>query len=309
MSFVYQPDLFVYILISSFVCFYGIYLIRMFQISRTTGKRINTLIYKFILRTFYFLLFIVSLLGPLIMSSQSVNDIQKNVFIAVDLSYSMTSTDLAPSRFEVCREKITELIDQLQNTRIGIIVFSSEAFLHAPLTSDKKSLETYIRILNPDNLTNKGSDLNAPIELALQKFAQTEGPVSNTIVLFSDGESHTTIQQKLLKRAHKENIRIHTIGIGTREGSSLLVQNQQVISKLHSETLQEISSQSNGQYVEYSMIPGDIPSLAGTINKSKFHIDSSTRNNAETNKYFYFLIIAFYLMLLDVLVTINILSL
>ncbi len=309
MSFVYQPDLFIYILISSFICFYGIYLIRMFQLSRATGKRINTLVYKFILRTVYFLLFMVSLLGPLIMSTRSVKDIQKNVFIAVDLSYSMTAADLAPSRFEICREKITELIDQLQNARIGIIVFSSEAFLHAPLTSDKKSLGTYVSILNPDILANKGSNLNTPVELALQKFSQTEGPVSNNIVLFSDGEAHAAIQQKLLKRAHKENIRIHTVGIGTREGSRLSVQNQQVISKLRSEILQEISSQSNGQYVEYSMLPGDIPSLAGTINKSNYHIDSSTRNDAETNKYFYFLIIAFYLMILDVLVTINILSL
>lgn len=309
MSFVYQPDLFIYILISLFIAFYGIYLIRMFQISRATGKRINTLVYKFTLRAIYFLLFILSLLGPLIMSSQSANDVQKNVFIAIDLSHSMTATDIAPSRFEICREKIAELIDQLQNTRIGIIVFSSEAFLHSPLTLDKKSLKTYINILSPDILSNKGSDLNAPIQLALEKFARIEEPASNNIIIFSDGESHTVIQQKLLKKAYKENIRIHTIGVGTREGSNLWIKDQQVISKLHSEILQEISMQSNGQYVEYSMLQGDIPSLAGAINKSKLPINNTTRNNAETNKYFYFLIIAFYLMLLDVLVTINILSL
>ena len=308
MSFIYPPDLFIYTLITAFICFYGVYLIRMYKISRATGKRINTLIYKFVLRAAYFLLLVVSLMGPLLTSPRSARDMKKNIYLAIDLSGSMAANDPPPSRFEACRENINEFIQRTREARIGIIIFSSDAFLHAPLTSDKKALQTYVDILNPDILENKGSDLNAPIELALRKFRQTGEPASNNIILFSDGESHTPVNNKLLKTAQKENVRVYTVGIGSREGGILTIKGANVLTRLQPDLLKDIAAQTHAQYIEYSVSSSDVASLMNFISKRKEPIENA-ENNAESNKYFYFLMIALYLMMLDAAITLNILSL
>ena len=131
-----------------FVIFYSIYLIRVFRINKKIEVSIKKVIYKFILRSLYFFLMIVALLGPTFGDNKKeVNIVGKDIMILVDLSESMNADDIKPTRLEKVKFEMKKIINQFSSDRIGIIMFSSEAYVQCPLTYDKNALNLFIETL------------------------------------------------------------------------------------------------------------------------------------------------------------------
>ena len=93
-----------------------------------------------VLRIIYFALFLVAFAGPSIgTSTKEIKEEGKDIFIAVDLSQSMNATDIGPNRLQRIKFELKEFTKSFPSDRIGLIIFSSEAFLQCP-TATYRSL-------------------------------------------------------------------------------------------------------------------------------------------------------------------------
>lgn len=301
-----------------FMVLYGAYLFRMKRLSNALHQKPHLVWLKLILRSTYFLLLLIALLGPSFgAAKKEIKTTGKDILLAVDLSQSMNATDVQPSRIEKIKFELPKLLQKFNSDRIGLLIFSSEAFVQCPLTFDQSALNLYTQTLNTNLVPRAGTDLAPPLELALQNFQENEKGVDKNhakiLVLISDGEDFGENLRKPLQQLEKENVQVFTLGIGTSEGGPIPFANgfkrdeagKKVISKLNEDALQEIASRTNGQYFEINDRSSEISKLISAINNVKGQVQQSHTIDVKANKYFYPLLAALLLLLFDVAVRFN----
>lgn len=109
--------------------------------------------------------------------------------LAVDISNSMLSDDIKGFKTDRTKQSIQQLIDKLENDRIGIVIFAGKSFLQLPLTSDYSSAKLLTSTLSPELITTQGTAIGAAIDLCSESFSQSEKH-NRTIILLTDGENH-----------------------------------------------------------------------------------------------------------------------
>lgn len=300
-------------IISAFFIFYVLYLIRLNNINKKIKVNKRKVFFKLILRLAYFILIIVSLLGPSFgENKQEVNVVGKDIMILVDLSESMNANDVKPSRLEKVKFEMKKIVDEFSSDRIGIIMFSSEAFVQCPMTYDKNALNLFIETLNTSLVPNSGTDFGPPLELSLSKLddenSQKNDLNSKIILLISDGEDFGEDTENALDKINESNIKLFTIGVGSEKGSKLLLNNgnfkkdnegKEVITKLNPTSLKKAASKTGGKYFEISEKINETNILISQISNIEGDIIESKIIDVNGNKYFYFLLCALFLMLLD----------
>ena len=138
--------------------------------------------------------------------------------IAVDVSASMRAQDVSPDRLDSAKTMLRMLIANLKDQRIGILAFTSQAFVQCPITTDQSALNYFVSLLHPDMLPVPGTSLAAPVLLSAKLLAKYPG--QKALILLTDGEDHLPEDINAAKEAAlKNNIRIIAIGIGTKQGS------------------------------------------------------------------------------------------
>src|SRR5690606_21113918 len=99
-----------YLLIFGFVGLYSLYVFRMIRIARQLGSDFKNIFIKLLLRTAYFSLLIIALLGPSFgADKKEIKTVGKDIFFAVDLSESMNAEDIAPSRLQKVKYELKNL--------------------------------------------------------------------------------------------------------------------------------------------------------------------------------------------------------
>ncbi len=305
-----------------FTIFYSIYLIRVYRINKKIEVSIKKVIYKLILRSLYFSLMIIALLGPSFGDNKKeVNIVGKDIMILVDLSESMNADDIKPTRLEKVKFEMKKIIDQFSSDRIGIIMFSSEAYVQCPLTYDKNALNLFIETLNTGLVPNSGTDFGPALELSLSKLedenSNNKEINSKVIILISDGEDFGEDTESSLEQIKSSSIKLFSVGIGSIQGSKILLGNgkfkkdnegNDVVTKLNSNSLKETASYTGGKYFEISSEINQTDNLISEIlNIKGDYIESKTVDVTE-NKYFYFLFSALILMMIDFIFSFKIIS-
>ncbi len=310
-------------LISLFFIFYILYLFRLYQINPIIKVNLKSVLFKFILRISFFTLLILSLLGPDIgIKEEKFDVIGKEIMIAVDLSESMNANDIQPSRIEKVKFEIKKIIDAFNGDRIGIIMFSGEAFVQCPLTYDKNALNLFAETLNTGLVPNSGTDFGPPLELGLTKLKDEKSGDNNLkskiIILFSDGEDFGEETNKSIEKIKENSLKLFSVGIGTLEGSKIFNNNGDykknkegkiVISKLNSTSLRETAMKTGGKYYEISKNVNEINQMINDIKNIKGEVVDQQISNISENKYFYFLLSALFLVIIDFIFVSKIISL
>jgi len=234
----------------------------------------------------------------------------KSVFLAIDMSGSMKTTDISPNRFEFAKLKMAELAESLKNTKIGLIIFTSEAYIHAPLTSNIENVKLYLNLLNQKQIEDKGTNLLSPILLAEKKFSQNQTKIgeSNILVIFSDGGNYQQELSSITDSINNPNYKIYTCGVGKKNNSYIRIAGSKINTKLEPTFLTEIAQYFQGKYFELSSYQSDIKLLANAINDIKSNQNDQKNTDYENNKYFYFLLTALILLIIDILISINIIT-
>ncbi|MFD2247287.1 VWA domain-containing protein [Pontibacter ruber] len=295
------------------------YLLRVRRVANFFGQRPHAVWFKFVLRHLYVGLLLVAMLGPSFGAmKKEIKTIGKDLYIAVDLSGSMEATDVQPSRLEKAKQEIQRLISRFNSDRIGLIVFSSEAFIQSPLTYDQNALHLYTQTLRTGLVPNTGTNYSPLLQLVSEKFGQpanrnAEEQKARVLVLISDGEDFGVDMTKLTDQLREQNIRVFTLGIGTTDGSNIPTaqgfkkdgQGKTVVTRLNPEKLVQLAEQTDGQYFEVNDRVSEVSRLISAINNIEGELRESKTIDVTANKYIYPLALALFLIVLDVLITIK----
>jgi Ca-activated chloride channel family protein len=310
------------ILIGAFVALYAAYLFRMYWISRRLGTSVRKVMIKFVVRSVYFALLIIALLGPSFgESNQEIQSVGKDIYIAVDLSTSMNAFDVQPSRLEKVKFELKKIVSAFNSDRIGLIIFASEAFVQCPLTFDQSALNLFIETLQTNLLESNGTDFTPALKLALDKLSGKESTItqqkSKIILLISDGEDFGETSRETAELIEARGIKLYTLGVGTEQGSTIVTRagvkrddlGKEVISKLNAKSLKDVATLTDGKYFEINSTKNDVNRLISTIRGIEGELRDTRMIDVSTNKYYYFLGLALLFMVLDFMIRINIIKL
>lgn len=213
------------------------------------------------------LFFIIALAGPKI--GIEVREVQRrgvNMMVALDLSRSMNAEDVNPSRLGKAKFELNRLINRLQGDRVGLLVFTDEAFIQVPFTTDYSALRVLMDIANTDQMPSSGTNFRAAMERALESFQSIEqrDNAANVLLFIADGENHGPDYTPIMQNLIDMGVRIYTVGIGTPQGAPIPIYNRNgqltgyhrdangntVTTRLGSETMRNIARAANGEYYE-----------------------------------------------------------
>ncbi len=306
------------VLIAAFLLLYGFYIARVINIAKRLNTPFRSVFIKVLLRTVYFTLFIIALLGPSFGGSKKeVKSIGKDIMICVDLSKSMDAFDIQPTRLEKIKHEMKKLVDAFNSDRIGVIIFGSEAFMQCPLTFDQNALNLFIETMNTGLVPVAGTDFGPPLRMALSKLedeSESNGqPKSKIIILISDGEDFGEETNEIARDIEQKDIKLFTLGVGTERGGNIYAGNgvkkdrdgRAVVTKLNSSSLRSLANKTDGQYFEINETRNDVSRLINTISKIEGELRDARYVDVTANKYFYFLAIAAFLLLVDILLNIR----
>lgn len=181
-----------------------------------------------------------------------------DIIVALDVSRSMLAEDVRPTRLERAKMAIGRLVDQLDNDRIGLVVFAASSHVQVPLTADHHAVKMLLNPVNTQSVAAQGTLIESALDRAMGAFPEDHGQ-SRIIILISDGESHDDNPRDAATRASDLGIVVHTVGIGSRQGSPIPVfengrqagylrdaDGNTVISRYDEQTLREIASITGG---------------------------------------------------------------
>lgn len=306
------------VFIAAFLIFYVLYLTRVIGIARRLKTPFATVFVKLFLRTLYFALLLIAMLGPSFGGSKKeVKSIGKDIMICVDLSKSMDAYDIQPTRLEKIKHEMKKLVQAFNSDRIGVIIFGSEAFMQCPLTYDQNALNLFIETMNTSLVPASGTDFGPPLRMALKKLQdEAENAAqakSKVIILISDGEDFGEETNDIAKEIDQQDIKLFTLGIGTERGGNIYAgtgvkkdrEGNAVLTKLNSTSLKSLASKTGGQYFEINETKNDISRLINTISKIEGELRDARYVDVTANKYIYFLAAAALLFALDILINIR----
>jgi Ca-activated chloride channel family protein len=214
-------------------------------------------------------LFLLALARPIInMKKQNIKQQLIPIVIALDVSKSMMARDIYPSRLELAKKKIYDVIKLSKNTTIGIVLFAQNSYIISPITEDFISLKYIIDNMDTTlNFTN-GSNIYAVLEATQQMLKNFKA--KNLIILSDGGNDEEYIKE--LEFSKNNKINIYTIGLATKQGAPIPTQNgyltskdgKIVIVKLN-ESIKQLALKSNGGYIKFSLDNNDINSILNQI--------------------------------------------
>ena len=217
---------------------------------------------------------IMALAGPKI--GTEVREIKRqgiDMLVALDLSASMNAEDVRPSRLEKAKFEINRLIERLRGDRVGLVVFTGEAYLQSPMTLDYSALRLFLDIADTEQMPSSATDFKSAMETAMDAFEALEDngtDAAKVLLIISDGEDHGQSYDEALEALISDNILVYTLGVGTVEGTTIPIYEEGtdrligykrdnsgrvVTTTLQSQTLRSIAGKGNGEY--YSIERGN----------------------------------------------------
>lgn len=172
----------------------------------------------FIIRLLAFSFLIIALARP-----QKRNDKELthgegiDIVLCMDVSGSMGSKDMLPSRMAVAKEVAMEFVRSRPIDRIGLVIFSGESFTQCPVTTDRNTLLTQIQRLESRRYLIDGTVIGEGLATAVDRLSQSEGK-SKVIILLTDGKEdppETRLIDPLtaLEIAKSKQVKVYTIGM------------------------------------------------------------------------------------------------
>ena len=215
------------------------------------------------------LLAILAMAGPSWQKQSSqVYTSQAGLVIALDLSLSMTAQDVAPSRLQRAKYKITDILNQLKDQNIALLAYAGDAHMVSPLTQDSNTIKAMLSALDPYIMPTGGSNLVRLAEQAIALFEQSNSQ-PRQLLLVTDGVESQDIET-VSQLLHTHNIQLSILAVGTEQGAPLVQPNGQffkdskgnvIMPSLEIDELQQLAHASGGEIRTLSNTDADINAL------------------------------------------------
>ena len=185
--------------------------------------------------------------------------------VVLDLSNSMLSPDLKPSRLARARYKVAGILKMSRDGQTGLVVFAGDAFTVSPLTSDTETTQALLAPLEPALMPVQGSRVDLGLAHAGKLLLQA-GSHQGEILLVTDG-FHDARALDTAARLQREGYRVSVLGVGTDTGAPVptgrggFLRNSQgdvVVPVLDRAALQQLATAGGGHYRTISNSDTDI---------------------------------------------------
>ncbi len=219
---------------------------------------------------------------------------RSTVVLAIDVSMSMSATDVAPSRLAAAQAAATAFIDALpRDVRVGIVAFSGYADIVQVPTRNREYLREAVRQLHLDYNTAIGSGMMAALialfpgkgiadnydifgrsgwrdgglEVAPPKAIKIANTLpaqanpgslrSAAIILLTDGKNTSGLDPRIAARfAAERGVRIFTVGFGSAAGTLTSGDGEVIEARFDDETLREVAHITRGAYSHAESMEG-----------------------------------------------------
>ena len=212
-----------------------------------------------------------------------------DIVIALDISSSMLARDFQPDRLEAAKNVAMEFISGREYDRMGLVVFAGEAFTQCPLTTDRSVLLNLFKDIQ-SGMIEDGTAIGNGLATGVARLKESEA-ISRVVILLTDGENNSgeIAPVTAAEIAKTFGIRVYTVGVGSEGTAPYPVQTPYGIQlrdmevKIDEETLQEISTITDGRYFRATSNTKleEIYREIDALEKSKIEVREFSRKSEE----------------------------
>jgi len=176
-----------------------------------------------------------------------------DIMLVIDISESMQIEDFKPNRLEAAKDVARKFVSGRFQDRIGLVIFSGEAFSGSPLTTDYDLLNTYIDGINFDLIEKGGTAIGSALAVGTNRMRESDSK-SKVLILLSDGDNTAGNIDPITaaELANAYDIKIYTIAIGKEGkvpfGKDFFGRTRYVENTLNEATLREIAKIGEGNF-------------------------------------------------------------
>jgi Ca-activated chloride channel family protein len=199
------------------------------------------------------------------------------VIVALDVSYSMSATDVSPNRITAAKAAAAQFVGTLPaRFNVGLVAFSSSAAIVVPATQEHSAVSTAIASLQLGNGTAIGDAVTASLEAVAAVPGATESNAAPAhIVLLSDGANTVgSPVASAVAQARAAGVPVSTIAYGTQEGV-VQIGRELIRVPVDAPALAALAQQTNGKAYQASSgdqlkgVYSDIGSSVGTTTERR----------------------------------------
>jgi Ca-activated chloride channel family protein len=257
---------------------------RIYARLRVNEKRLS-LRQRNIIYLLAFILLIAAMAQPVIEEATvRVKAPEQELMVAIDISASMQSKDLYPSRLAVARAKLLQLIDRAESERIGILAFGKDVYVVSPPSGDKAALRQMLEHFEPDAYAEKGTDMMAL--LAAANSAMHEAPRKNLLLLTDGGDLRDFSGAAAYAKANK--MHLYILGTATPGGGPLILDGTPVMKEGRAvetslnPSLRALAASTGGLYLSAAIGASDITALTAELRR---HAEGGSDGVREIRRY------------------------
>lgn len=213
------------------------------------------------------LLSILALAGPVWEKlPQPVQKREDALVIILDLSLSMFAPDHVPSRLDLAKRKLRDILDQREEGQTALVVYAGDAHTVTPLTDDTVTISALVPSLSPNIMPLFGSNPRAAMELAVSLLDDVEA-TRGRLLLITDGIAGFAEEQALAEQVSATSYELLVMGVGTEEGAPIRTSDggfltdangDAVIPQLNRNVLQSLTNRTGGRYHDIQLSNADI---------------------------------------------------
>ena len=260
--------------------------------------------------------FILALAGPQWGDQFESVDIRgiEMVFL-LDTSNSMNAEDLKPDRFEVAKQLIASLVDNLKTDYVSLINFAGVAYVQCPLTVDYEAFKMMCdaSVISPPE--EQGTDFEQGFDLALKTFAKSKSE-HKVLVIITDGEDQENTWQGVIGEFQKQKIIIFSVGVGVASGAPIPIKNEKgevtgwkkdkegniVKTRLDENTLIQVAASTGGQYFRLTDVAA-VDTFVSNLKNFERSVLSKKVKMEKIKRFHYPLLIGIILLIVELILS------
>ena len=200
---------------------------------------------------------------------QPVQKREDALVIVMDLSLSMFAPDHNPSRLDLAKRKLRDILALRQEGQTALVVYAGDSHTVTPLTDDVVTIDALVSSLSPNIMPLFGSNPMSAIDMAVGLLDDVES-TDGRIMLMTDGISGFDQELLITEQLEETDYELLVMGIGTEEGAPIRTSDgsfltdengAMVVTSLNKNVLQSLANRVNGRYHDIQLSNADLAFL------------------------------------------------